>query len=76
MKSRNDLVSALGRIDGSGYKAYKSIAGRYDFGRFVLSIDHVQGDPFAAPSRVSVIVPMSEAYLLEGLYRNKTRRTG
>ena len=35
--------------------------GQYDFGNYTLSIDHVQGDPFAAPSRLSVIVPAKRA---------------
>jgi len=51
----------LRRIDGRGYKAYKDIRGIYDFGSYVLLIDHVQGDPFASPSRVRVQVAQSEA---------------
>ncbi|HEY8414985.1 MAG TPA: ABC-ATPase domain-containing protein, partial [Thermaerobacter sp.] len=39
-----------------GYPAYKEIAGAYDFGRFVLKVDHVQGDPFASPSRLRVVM--------------------
>ena len=56
MKNLNDLNRDLYRIDGRGYKAYKDLEGQYDFGKFILSIDHVQGDPFASPSRVRVIV--------------------
>ncbi len=74
VKSRSDLVDALRRMDGRGYKTYKSIGGQYEFGRFVVSIDHVQGDSFAAPSRVSAIVPMGEARLSGELYRTATRR--
>ncbi|MEW6244136.1 MAG: ABC-ATPase domain-containing protein [Bacillota bacterium] len=46
------LESELLRIDGKGYPAYKDIKGAYDFGNYILYIDHVQGDPFAAPSRI------------------------
>lgn len=53
------LRSTLSRIDGRGYKAYKDIAGTYTFPGFTLSIDHVQGDPFAAPSRLRVRVPFA-----------------
>ncbi|MGD8572491.1 MAG: ABC-ATPase domain-containing protein [Gammaproteobacteria bacterium] len=55
------LKQQLQRIDGKGYKAYKDIKGVYDFKSYTLSIDHVQGDPFAAPSRVSIQTPMTVA---------------
>jgi len=55
------LRKQLQRIDGQGYKAYKDIKGRYDFKSFSVSIDHVQGDPFAAPSRVSINIAMGIA---------------
>jgi len=61
MSTHEDLQRLLRRIDGRGYKAYKEIQGRYEFPGFTLSIDHVQGDPFAAPSRLRVLVPQSVA---------------
>lgn len=72
------LRKKLFALDGKGYKAYKAISGRYAFtaGRlhFSLSIDHVQGDPFALPSRISVLVGTSQARLPEALWRNTVRR--
>jgi len=60
--SGDELRRELGRIDGRGYKAYKEIKGQYDLGdALTLIIDHVQGDPFAAPSRVRVRVSMERA---------------
>lgn len=56
MKNQNDLKRDLQRIDGRGYKTYKDLEDQYDFGSFILSIDHVQGDPFASPSRVRIIL--------------------
>lgn len=56
-----NLKEKLLQIDGKGYKAYKDVKGVYDFENYTVSIDHVQGDPFAAPSRVSIQVPMSAA---------------
>lgn len=56
MKTETDLRKFLKEIDHKGYPAYKGIRGKYHFRDYVLSIDHVQGDPFAAPSKVSVIV--------------------
>lgn len=55
------LKKQLQQIDNKSYKAYKNIEGIYQFEHFSLSIDHVQGDPFAIPSRINVRVPMSKA---------------
>jgi len=56
MKSSQDLRRLLESIDHRGYPAYKDTRGAYDFRDYQLSIDHVQGDPFASPSKVSVTV--------------------
>lgn len=55
MKSSRELKILLGQIDHKGYKAYKVLEGEYDFGAYRLCIDHVQGDPFATPSRVRIV---------------------
>ena len=49
MKTSADLRELLNRIDHKGYPAYKDTRGSWQFEGYVLSIDHVQGDPFAAP---------------------------
>ncbi len=54
MNTSNELRNILERIDHKGYPAYKDTAGAYQFRGYVLSIDHVQGDPFASPSDVSI----------------------
>jgi predicted ABC-class ATPase len=59
MASADDLRRILDRIDGRGYKAYKEIAGHFDFEGLSLHVDHVQGDPFATPSKLRVRVPTS-----------------
>lgn len=56
MNTAQDLKEILRRIEERPYPAYKDTRGTYAFGPFLLSIDHVQGDPFAAPSDVSVLV--------------------
>lgn len=56
-----DLRECLRRIDHKGYPAYKDTRGKYQFADYILSIDHVQGDPFAAPSKVSVLVSGKKA---------------
>ncbi len=56
MQTFEDLFQTLNRIDHKGYKAYKDIEGAYQGDEYELFVDHVQGDPFAAPSRFRVRV--------------------
>lgn len=74
MQSSTDLRSLLNRIDHRGYPAYKDTKGMYQFPGYVLSIDHVQGDPFASPSRVSVRVSGKAAGFPRELYRDRHQR--
>lgn len=74
MKNLNDLKRELQSIDGRGYKSYKSLEGQYDFNNYILSIDHVQGDPFAAPSRVRVIVKENIAKIPLELFNEDYKR--
>ena len=74
MAYKEDLKSILMKIDGTGYKAYKGIEGSFDFGTFVLHIDHVQGDPFAAPSRLRAHVPLSRTGFPAFLFERRIRR--
>lgn len=73
MQNQNELVQALLRMDGKSYPAYKAIKGSYQYQDFELSIDHVQGDPFAIPSKVRVIIPISTAQFPEDAYHNDCR---
>jgi len=74
MNDIRQLANRLRALDGQGYRALKSIRGAYDAGTFQLIIDHVQGDPFADPSRVRAIVPPATARLPEWAIRSRTRR--
>lgn len=56
MKHNDELQKLLFSIDGRGYSSYKEIKGEYDFGKYVLAIDHVQADPFAPPSKIRIII--------------------
>jgi predicted ABC-class ATPase len=55
------LRSTLQHIDGRGYGAYKELRGTYQLRDWTLIIDHVQGDPFAAPSRLRLRLPLEVA---------------
>lgn len=74
MAAANELRTLLINIDHRGYPAYKSVQGRYQFPGYMLSIDHVQGDPFAAPSRVSVHIAGAAAGFPASLYDTKEKR--
>ena len=70
-----DLASTLRRIDGRGYKAYKEIQGRrFSYDGFELVVEHVQGDPYAAPSRLRALVPLKNSGLPESALRTDARR--
>lgn len=75
MQSAAELKQLLDRIDHRGYPAYKDTKGQYQFQGYVFSIDHVQGDPFASPSKVSVQVKGSTAGFPEELYKGRHQRT-
>ena len=49
-----NLDRLLQQNDHRPYPAYKALKGRYRFPPYTLSIDHVQGAPFAAPSSLSL----------------------
>lgn len=74
MKNLNDLKKQLYSIDGKGYKSYKMLEGQYDFNKYVLSIDHVQGDPFAAPSRVRIIMNQKVSQIPRELFGKDYKR--
>ena len=74
MKRAEDLKELLKKIDRKSYPAYKDTAGKYQFPGYVLSIDHVQGDPFAAPSKVSILIRGKEAGFPKELFDKKWKR--
>ena len=61
-------------MDHRGYPAYKDLRGEWSFGSYVLGIDHVQGDPFAAPSRLSIRVAGARAAFPSAYYQEKVCR--
>lgn len=75
MKKSETLRNTLRQIDHKSYPSYKRLKGEYDFGNYVLGIDHVQGDPFAAPSKLSVHVSGNIAGFPPELYALKVQKT-
>lgn len=74
MKTSMDLDKALMSINRKSYPAYKDLKGSYKFPGFLLNIDHVQGDPFASPSKLSVQVKKEQAGFPEEMYKTDYRR--
>ena len=75
MQTSAELKNLLQRIDQKGYPAYKDTRGSYEFPGYVLSIDHVQGDPFAAPSKVHIEVSGQKAGFPKEYYDTEDKRT-
>jgi hypothetical protein len=71
-----DLEAILLRIDGRGYEAYKEVEGAWRPPDFSLHIDHVQGDPYAAPTRVRVILEPDVARLPPSAHAGEPRALG
>ncbi len=74
MATFDDLQHILHRIDGRGYKAYKDLVGEFVHTHLTLHIDHVQGDPFASPSKIRVRVPSTFANIPSDLFSTTIRR--
>ena len=75
MKSAQELRALLQSIDHKSYPAYKSTQGCYRFPDYLLSIDHVQGDPFASPSRVSIHIDGKTAGFPAELFNSRPKQT-
>jgi predicted ABC-class ATPase len=76
MAHKESLRRILRKIDRMGYKAYHELLGSYEFEGFQLSVDHVQGDPFAPPSRLRILVPWEKAPFDKSLVANLSRQVG
>lgn len=81
MRGEDELRRSLARIEGRGYRAYRDIQGAYALhassgAAFALHVDHVQGDPFAAPSRLRAVLAPDAAALAPRLREGPARRVG
>lgn len=74
MYTSTQLRQQLSSINRKSYPAYKSLKGVYRFPDYLLSIDHVQGDPFASPSHVSLYLPKQKGAFPEFCFRSLVTR--
>ncbi|ABG53923.1 conserved hypothetical protein [Trichodesmium erythraeum IMS101] len=73
MTNQQTLRKKLLDLDNANYKAYRDIQGSYQFSDFTLIIDYVQGDPFAAPSKLRVQLPYTVSGFPPELYKTPIR---
>lgn len=74
MKRVEELRKDLQRIDHKSYGMYKTLGGSYDYGKYILHIDHVQGDPFASPSRLRLEISRRNHGFPSEYYETKERK--
>ncbi|KAI5848892.1 hypothetical protein BZA05DRAFT_339694 [Tricharina praecox] len=74
--THQELDSFLKQIDGANYGRYKNLRSHYRWTEGLpieLFVDHVQGDPYAAPSRFRARLPMSATGIPMEVYGNSAR---
>ncbi|MEO0395173.1 MAG: ABC-ATPase domain-containing protein [Cyanobacteria bacterium P01_A01_bin.137] len=74
MTSPTALTHQLEKLDGRSYAGYKRLKGDYVFAKFTLTLAHIQGDPFAAPSRVSLFVSHNHSQWPQDYWHDQTRQ--
>ncbi|MDL2301418.1 ABC-ATPase domain-containing protein [Lachnospiraceae bacterium OttesenSCG-928-D06] len=74
MKTSSQLRTLLTSIDRKSYGAYKEVQGIYQFQNYLLAIDHVQGDPFASPSKLHLEIKGNTAGFPSHLYNTVKKR--
>jgi predicted ABC-class ATPase len=75
-RPHEELRSLLHSLEGKGYKGFKVVGGSWSLPEFILNVDHVQGDPFADPSRVRVFLDPSFTGLERAACRPGSRAVG
>lgn len=66
------LSEELLKMQGASYGRYKALKGDWDFGDFTLTVQRVQADPFAPPSRIRIFRP--DAGIPASAYSDPVRR--
>ncbi|MCF6149234.1 MAG: ABC-ATPase domain-containing protein [Candidatus Kuenenia sp.] len=75
MQGKETLIQSFIKLEGKPYPAYKALKNGYQYDDYEVWIDHVQGDPFALPSKVRIRMPINVAKFPEDTFSNKSRET-
>ncbi|MFZ0368174.1 MAG: ABC-ATPase domain-containing protein, partial [Halobacillus sp.] len=68
------LQQKLKQIDGKSYKGYKDIQGKHAFQNYDVFMDYVQGDPFAAPSKIRIRIPNEKRPIQKEWKESRSRK--
>ncbi|PWI58963.1 ABC-ATPase domain-containing protein [Sulfoacidibacillus thermotolerans] len=74
MENRSYFLRLLRSLEGKSYGGYRDLKGIFDLGPYILTIDRVQSDPFAPPSRVRAFVDADLLRLDEAILTDLDRR--
>lgn len=68
------LEQKFRKIHKKSYKAFKELTKKtFMFDNYSISFDHIQGDPFAFPSKITVSLPLQISGFPEILYNNSIK---
>lgn len=70
----HNLKTKLVRFNKCKYSLYYGLLGEYHFENFTLRVDQVQADPFAPPSKMTIIVPFKNTGFDPTLISNPIRK--
>ena len=71
MPAPQELTNQITSLDGKIYKSYKILQGKsFAFGLFQLTSEHVQDDPFAETSHLSIKTELQSAGFAKNQYEN------
>ncbi len=75
MKDRKEFYNVLAEIDGKPFSEYETIAGDFDFARYVIKCSRIDTSSDAEHPVFNVRIPQSIAELPGHLYDSPVRRT-
>jgi len=75
MKDRKEFYTVLAEIDGKPFSEYETLAGDYDFARYVIKCAQIDTSEDAALPVFNIRIPQSIAELPGHLYDSPVRRT-
>ncbi|MFH0879470.1 MAG: ABC-ATPase domain-containing protein, partial [Lentisphaerota bacterium] len=75
MRDQQEFLATLNSIDRKGCAEYNSLAGDFDFSRYILKLSRIQEKPDETNTLVVVRVPQNMAAFPSHLSNSPVRRT-
>ncbi|MDP2984713.1 MAG: ABC-ATPase domain-containing protein [Candidatus Latescibacter sp.] len=76
IKKIDDLRKVLFSLDGQRIGAYRELAGEYDYGDFILTVDYIPDDPSKQSSRMRARVSLDTAKFPRDVFNTRSREIG